>query len=515
MDDMLDYQSIVIIILLSSVTLLLILAFNFKLRSRGRKLPPGPWRIPVIGNLHQLGKLPHRTLRHLAEKYGPLMHLQLGQIPAIIVSSPEVASEIMKTHDLEFCSRPSNVVLMKFSYNGLDISLSKYGEHWRQMRRLATLEIFSMKRVQSFRTVREEEVHVLIQSIRQYSCSQGPVNLSEMFLCMTNNIICRQVFGKRFSEDGQCNRSKLHDLVMETVELMGGFSVGDFFPCLGCLSVITGFQGKIERNFKRMDEFFEGEIEEHCLSLMNDQGVHDDQEQEDFLDVLLKSQKDSANLSFSLTRDHIKAILMDMFLAGTDTSAATLEWAMTELMRCPSVMKKAQDEVQGVVKNKGKVEECDLQQLQYLKCIINETLRLHCIVPLLLPRESMKGCKVFGYDIAKNVRVLINAWAIARDPKFWENPETFMPERFEGNVINYRGQHFEFIPFGAGRRICPGMQMGVFAVEIALANILYHFNWELPFGICCKDIDMTETFGIVLHKKLPLCLQARPTNILV
>ncbi|KAH7652950.1 Costunolide synthase protein [Dioscorea alata] len=514
MDDMLDYQSIAIIILLSLVTPLLLLAFNFKLRSRGRKLPPGPWRIPVIGNLHQLGKLPHRSLRHLAEKHGPVMHLQLGQIPAIIVSSPEVASEIMKTRDLEFCSRPSSAVLMKFSYNGLDISFSKYGEHWRQMRRLATLGIFSMKRVQSVRSVRDEEVHVLIQSIR-HSCSQGPVNLSEMFLCIMNNIICRQVFGKRFSDDGQYNRSKLHDLVMEAVELMGGFSVGDSFPCLGWLSVITGFQGKIERNFKRMDEFFEGEIEEHCLSLMNDQGVHDDQEQEDFLDALLKSQKDSANLGFSLTRDHIKAILMDMFLAGTDTSAATLEWAMTELMRCPSVMKKVQDEVRDVVKNKGKVEECDLQQLQYLKLVINETLRLHCILPLLLPRESMEGCKVFGYDISKNTRVLVNAWAIARDPKFWENPEIFMPERFEGSAVNYRGQHFEFIPFGAGRRICPGMLMGVLNVEIALANILYHFNWELPSGMCYKDIDISEIFGIVLHKKLPLLLQVRPTNILV
>ena len=308
MDNMLDYQSIEITLLFFSiVTLLLVMVFNSGLRSR-RKLPPGPWRIPVIGNIHHLGELPHRSLRCLAEKHGPLMHLQLGQIPTIVVSSPEVASEIMKTHDLDFCSRPSTDVFMKFSYNGSDIAFSKYGEHWRQIRRLGTLEFFSMKRVQSFRNVREDEVFVLIQSVRR-SCTQArPVNLSEMFLCMTNNITCREVFGKRFSDDGECNRSKHHDLVMEVIELMGGSSIGNFFPSLRWLSVITGFQGKLEKNFKRMDELFEREIEDHCLNLMNDH-VNDDQD-EDFLDVLLKSQKDSTNFGFSMTKDDIKGILM-------------------------------------------------------------------------------------------------------------------------------------------------------------------------------------------------------------
>ncbi|KAH7652952.1 Costunolide synthase protein [Dioscorea alata] len=409
-----------IIVLLSIVTLLVVMVFNFKLRLRRRRKV---------------------------------------KIPTIIASSPEVAFEIMKTHDLAFCSKPTNVVLMKFFYNGLDISFSKYGEH------------SNMKRVASFRSVREGEVHVFIQSIR---CS-----------CM-------------FSDDGQCNRTKLHDLVIETVELMGGFSIGDFFPSLGWLSVITGFKGKLEMNFKRMDEFFEREIEEHYLSLMTVQG-HDDQE-DDFLDVLLKLQKDSTNLGFSLTRDHIKAILMDISLARTDTSVATIEYAMKELMRYSLIMKKRQDVVRGVIRNKGKVEECDLQQLQYLKLVINETLRLHCIVPLLLPRERTKECNVLGYDISKNTMVLVNAWAIARDPKFWENPKVLMLERFQGSAINYKDQHFEFILFCADRRICPGMQLGVIAVEIALANILYHFNWELLIEMCYKEIDMANTFGLVLIK---------------
>ncbi|KAJ0974866.1 hypothetical protein J5N97_016831 [Dioscorea zingiberensis] len=436
------------------------------------------------------------------------MHLKLGSIPVLIVSSSEVASEILKTHDLAFCSRPSSPVLMKFSYGGSDIAFSKYGENWRQMRRLGMLEIFSMKRVKSFRRGREEEVHILTQNIRRRSSQGEAVNLSEMFLCMSNNITCREVFGKRFSNDGECNRSEHHDLVLEVIELMGGFSLGDFFPYLqNLLNVITGFKVKLERNFKGMDELFEREIEGHCLSLSDDPG-----HEEDFLDVLLKLQKDS-NLGFSLKRDHIKGILMDIFLGGTDTSASILEWAMSELMRHPKVMKKAQDEVRGVLGKKGKVEESDLQQLQYLKLLINETLRLHCIVPLLVPRESMEECKVNGYIIPKKTRVYVNAWAIGRDPKLWEDPEVFLPERFDGSAINYKGQHFEFIPFSSGRRMCPGIQLGIAAVEIALANMLYHFDWEAPLGTCHQGIDMTETFGLVLHKKSPLLLIAKPTKV--
>ncbi|KAM0937035.1 putative costunolide synthase [Dioscorea sansibarensis] len=360
MDEILDYQFFVIIVLVSIVTpllaLLALIIFNFNLRSRRRRknLPPGPWRLRVIGNLHHLGELPHRSLRHLAEKYGPLISLQLGQIPAIIVSSPEVASEIMKTHDLAFCSRPATPVFMKFSYSGSDMAFSKYSEHWRQLKRLGTLEILSMKRVQYFRSVREDEVHVLIQSIRR-SCSQAPVNLSEMFLCMSNNIICRELFGKRFSDDGECNRSEHHDLVLEW------------------LSVSLVYKESLRGASRRINDLFEREIEEHSLSLMNYQG-RDDKEEEDFVDVLLKSQKDSTNLGFALTRDQIKGVLLvKHVLGGTDTSAATLEWAMTELMRYPLTMKKAQDEVRSVVGNKGKVEENDLQHLQYLKLIINET----------------------------------------------------------------------------------------------------------------------------------------------
>ncbi|KAJ0974873.1 hypothetical protein J5N97_016838 [Dioscorea zingiberensis] len=496
--------------------LLLLLLFPFfifiistRSTSRTRNLPPGPKKLPIIGNLHQLGPLPHRSLHRLAATHGPLMHLQLGQIPTLIISSPQLASQFLKTHDLSFCTRPSTPTLMRFSYNEQDITSAKYGEHWRQLRKLCTLELFNMKRVHSFRAVREDEVHLLIQTIR-HCCSQDEaVNLSEMFLCLSNNITCREVLGKRFSEDGKCGRSENHELVLEMIVLTSGFSIGDLFPGLEWLSVITGTKKRIEWCFRRMDELFEREIEEHCLKKYASAG---DDHEDDFLDVMLKLQKDSS-LGFLLTRDHIKGVLMNMFLGGTDSSETILIWGMSELIKNPRVMEKVQNEIRHVVGNKGKVEESDLKNLSYLKYVINETLRMHPPAPLLVPRECREECKINGYDIPLKTRAFINVWALGRDPKSWEDPEEFRPERFEGSPINYKGQHFEFIPFGAGRRICPGIQLGAATLEITFANVLYHFNWKLPCGECGENIDMSETFGVGVHKKLPLVLMGTPWDI--
>ncbi|KAJ0974857.1 hypothetical protein J5N97_016822 [Dioscorea zingiberensis] len=480
------------LLIILSILLLLLLSSR-----RRRNLPPGPWQLPILGNIHQLDPLAHRSLLHLAEKHGPLMHLQLGRIPAIIVSSPDIASEILKTLDLAFSSRPSlPPSAVKFWYGG---RLAKYDEHWRQVTKLCMLEIFSMRRVQSFRRVREDEVDVLIQTIRQSSSSL--VNLSKMFVFITNNITSREVFGKRFTYDGECNWSPDHDIFKEIIQLLSEFTAKHLLPSLEWLRKNSSFKEKLEKSFERMDQLFEREIERHCSN-----GDGDDSGERDFLSVLLKHHVDP-NLGFSFTRDDIKAIMQMIFFGGSDTTSSILEWGISELIKNPRVMKKAQDEVRGVVGNKGKVEESDLQQLQYLKLVINETLRLHPPAPLLIPRECREECNVQGYKIPVGTMVIVNAWAIMRDPKLWENPEDFIPERFNGVAINYRGQDFQFIPFGAGRRICPGMQLGIAVVEITLANVLYHFNWELPAG---TDMDMTESLAVILHKKSPLILKATP-----
>lgn len=201
-------------------------------------------------------------------------------------------------------------------------------------------------------------------------------------------------------------------------------------------------------------------------------------------------------------------VLQNMFLGGVDTSALTVNWAMAELSRKPRLMKKAQDEVRSIVGKKGRVTETDLDQLQYLKMVVKETLRLHPPAPLLIARETMSHFKINDYNIYPKTLIQINAWAIGRDPKYWENPEAFSPERFIDSTVDFKGQHFEFLPFGAGRRGCPGLYMGTVTSEILLANLLYCFDWKLPDGMKEADINMEELAGhcLTLSKKTPLLL---------
>lgn len=195
-----------------------------------------------------------------------------------------------------------------------------------------------------------------------------------------------------------------------------------------------------------------------------------------------------------------------MFAGGTDTTAVTLEWAMAELIKHPDVMEKARAEVRTVVGKKAKIDEEDLHQMYYLKLIIKETLRLHPVAPLLVPRESTRDVVICGYHIPAKTRVLINAWAIGRDPNSWDNAEEFLPERFANSSVDFKGQDFQLIPFGAGRRGCPGIAFGISSVELTLANLLYWFNWELPNVLTKDDLDMSEAVGITVHMKFPLQL---------
>lgn len=203
-------------------------------------------------------------------------------------------------------------------------------------------------------------------------------------------------------------------------------------------------------------------------------------------------------------------LFQDIFIAGTDSSVTVIEWAMAEMMKNPRVMEKAQAEVRQAFDKNGNVDEIGLHELQYLKLVVKETLRLHTPLPLLLPRECGERCKILGYDIPKGSKVIVNAWAIARDPWYWNDAESFYPERFLDSSIDYKGNYFEYIPFGAGRRICPGMLFGMANIELPLAQLLFHFNWKLPNGEQNNDLDMAENFGGSVRRKNDLFLVPTP-----
>ncbi|XP_028755349.1 cytochrome P450 71D10-like [Neltuma alba] len=458
-------------------------------------LPPGPWKLPLIGNIHQLiGSLPHHSLRNLANKYGPLMHLQLGETSNVIVTSSEIAKQIFTTHDLIFSNRPhllaSNIIL----YDNIDIGFSPHGNHWRQLRKICTLELFTAKRVRSFRYIREEEVSALLGDIRSHEGSV--INLSEKIFKTTNSIIARAAFGKK-SRDQEAFISTLKDIM----NLVGGFSVVDLFPSAKFLQVITGMRAKLERIHRLNDQIIENIIKDH----MERKATSNESSEENLLDLLLRIQQ-GEDLEHPLTHDHVKVVLLDMFIAGSETSSTTLEWAVAELMKNPKVMEKAQAEVRKVYNEKGYVDESEIHQLKYLNSIVKETLRLHPPGVLLLPRENTERCVINGYEIPEKTKIIVNGWAIFRDPKSWDDAETFKPERFLDNPIDFKGTNFDYIPFGAGRRICPGINLAIPNMELPLANLLYHFDWKLPNGMTHEEFDMSETFAASVRRRENLFL---------
>ncbi|CAJ1943744.1 unnamed protein product [Sphenostylis stenocarpa] len=485
--------------------------FLFKLARSSKpktnlNLPPSPPKLPFIGNLHQFGTLlPHRSLRDLSLKYGDMMMLQLGQMqtPTLVVSSVDVATEILKTHDLTFSDRPQNTAAKILLYECTDVGFSVYGEKWRQKRKICVLELLSTKRVQSFRHIREAEVAELVNKLREASSSGAScVNLTEMIMSTSNNIVCKCAFGRKFGEDGD---KRVKELARETMIHLTAFTVRDYFPWLGWVDVVTGKIEKYKATAGAMDALFDEAITERLRAKR--EGEHS--KRKDFMDILLQLQEDDM-LSFELTKNDLKALLADMFVGGTDTTSSALEWAMSELLRNPTVMKKVQEEVRRVVGHKSNVEEKDIHEMHYLKCVIKETLRIHPPTPLLAPRVTMSDVKLKGYDIPAKTMVYINSWAMQRDPKFWENPEEFMPERFEKSEVDFKGQEeFQFVPFGFGRRGCPGRYFAIASMECILANLLYWFDWELPETDTQDIIDMDEVFGLIVSKKLPLLVKPK------
>lgn len=282
-------------------------------------------------------------------------------------------------------------------------------------------------------------------------------------------------------------------------------NIADYLPWMGWLNKLNGVEARLDKNFRELDSFYDRAIQEHqeCLTA----GTI---EHEDFVEVLLRVQTDP-NQDIALTGDQSKAVLTDMLIAGTDTSSATFVCIMSELIKNSSVMRKAQEEVKGIVKEAGVfVQESDLPKLDYLRMIIKEALRLHPPVPLLVPRETTETRIIAGYKIPTKTRVFINAAAISTDAELWEDPEEFKLERFLKSSIDFRGQHFELLPFGAGRRGCPGTNVAVLTIELALANLLLSFNWRLPDGMTAEDIDMEEAVGLAVRKKTPLRLVTSP-----
>ncbi|OIW00433.1 hypothetical protein TanjilG_05783 [Lupinus angustifolius] len=484
-----------IAILLVSLTCLLLWR-----NSKKRRLPPGPRGLPILGSLHKLGQNPHRDLHQLAQKHGPIMFLRLGIVPTIVVSSPQAAEQFLKTHDHVFASRPPVEAAKYIAWEQKNLTFGEYGSYWRNMRKMCTLELLSHSKIISFKSMRQEELDLFIKLLRDAANDIAAVDISAKISTLAAGMSCRMVLGRKYM-DNEFDEKGFKAVMKEGMHLAAAPNIGDYIPYVGALD-LKGLKKRMKVVNKIFDDFFDRVIDEHMKSDSREDKI------KDFVDVML-GFVGTEESEYRIDRPNIKAILLDMLAGSMDTSATAIEWAFSELMRHPRVMKKLQMELETVVGMKRKVDESDLDKLGYLNMVIKESMRLHPVAPLLIPHQSMEDCIVEDYFIPKKSKVIINAWAIMRDPSAWSDPEKFWPERFEGSNIDVRGRDFQLIPFGSGRRGCPGLQLGLTMAHLVVAQLVHCFDWKLTNDMLPIDLDMTEHFGLSMPRaKHLVCIPA-------
>lgn len=379
------------------------------------------------------------------------------------------------------------------TYSTKGMAFTEYGPYWRNVRKLCTLQLLNLSKIESFAALRREEVTGLVASLRKAAAAREVVDVSRKVGKLIADISCRMILGRNIGDD----RYDLRGIVEEVMSLSGAFNIADYVPYLAPLD-LQGYTRRMKKVNKDMDEMFERIITEHELAARWQQG-HENHE--DLIDMLLSLMNQPMNPQdehvLVIDRTNIKAILVDLITGAIDTSSASIDWTLSELMKHPRVMKKVQQELETVVGTGKIVEEKDLGKLVYFDMVLKESFRLHPAVPLLIPRESMEDITIEGYFIPKKSRIIINTWTMGRDPNVWkENVEEFYPERFLESQVDLRGHDFRLLPFGFGRRGCPGMQLGLITIRLVLAQLVHCFTWELPSGVETKDIDMTEKFGL-------------------
>nr|GMD53895.1 cytochrome P450 81E8-like [Ipomoea batatas] len=456
--------------------------------ARRNRLPPFPGvPIPIIGHLHLLKPPLHRTLYRLSQNHGPIFSLRLGSRLVVVVSSPSLAEECFTTHDAVLANRPRNLAGKYIGYNNGTMAGLPYSDQWRHLRRLSAQEIFSAARINSFLPIPQDEVKHLLQSLyRDSKTSFAKVELKPKLGQAAFNVIMRMIAGKRYfgENNSQETKNNVPELINEVMETAEASNPEDFFPLLRWLD-FRGLKKKLARLGDRMDAFQQSLIDEHRR----------EKRSSTMIGHLLSLQESQPLYYTDLT---IKGLINNMIVAGTDTSAVTMEWAMSALLNHPEVMKKARAELDRVVGCGRLVDEPDLSELPYLQCIISETFRLFPAGPMLLPHYSSQPCKVGGYEIPSDTMLLVNAWAIHRDPGLWDDPMRFVPERFEGK--EGESSHL-LMPFGMGRRSCPGAGLARRMIGLVLASLIQCFDWE---RVTKDQVDMTEGKGLTMPKAKPL-----------
>ncbi|CAN0922459.1 Cytochrome P450 81Q32 [Linum grandiflorum] len=490
-------------------TLFIILARNIFKPTKISE-PPSPPRRPITGHLHLLKPSPlHRALHHISQTYGDIFSLRFGTRKVLVISSPSLVEECFTKNDLTFANRPSLIAGKHLNYNSTTMGFSSYGDHWRSLRRLTTIELFSTTRINSFSGIRTDEVRLLLKKLFGLRGGGGQVNLTEKLLEVAFNVVMRMIAGKRYyggeEEEVDEGGKEFQDIIKEMEALRGSSNFNDYIPVLRWVDY-GGVEKKMMKLGRKMDGFLQNLVDEQ-QRLITNEGIDDQgQRKTNLIRVLLSLRETEPEF---YTDQTIKGIILTTVTAGTQTSAATLEWAMSLLLNNPEKMDKAFSEMESIVGSDHLFDESDIPKMNYLHNIINESHRLFPPTPLLLPHESSTECKVGGFDVARGTMLLVNTWSMNRDPKLWDEPDKFVPERFEGGG---GGEGFKLLPFGAGRRACPGAGLAKRVVALTLGAMIQSFRWE---RVGEEEIDMKEGSGLSMPKALPLEVICRPREEMV
>ncbi|CAL5422231.1 unnamed protein product [Camellia sinensis] len=455
---------------------LLFIFFKYVRPGPNKHRPSGPPGWPVFGNMFDLGPMPHQTLHKHRPKYGPVLWLQLGSMNTIAVQSAMAAAELFKNHDVPFSDRKVPHALTAFDFSDRTIALGNYGGYWRTMRRLCSMEFLVTRRINETAAVRRRCVDNMVRWIDE--AAAVAVELSRFLFLMSFNLGGNLMLSRDLLDPESEEGFEFSDSMSKVMQLAAMPNLADSFPILKWVDP-QGIKRSMKRELEKPMKIAARFVEERVLER---ESGRKEKSKKDFLDVLLDYEGDGREDPHEISEKNVKIIILEMFIAGSETTSITMEWKV----------------------------ESDMDELPYLQAVVKETLRLHPPLPFLLPRSASEDTNYMGYHIPKNTQVLVNVWAIGRDPDCWDDPLSFKTERFIGSSMEYKGQHYELIPFGTGRRICVGFTLAHRVVHFGLATLLQAFDWELPSNFTTENMDMSERMGLNLRKLVPL--KAIPTR---
>ncbi|KAK4260044.1 hypothetical protein QN277_003217 [Acacia crassicarpa] len=511
-----DFFSFSLTLIISLFALLVCIFLYFFRRwltdeTKAFNAPQAGGALPIIGHLHLFGEhqLLHRTLASMADKYGPAFTIRMGSNKVLILSSWEMAKECFTVQDRVFSSRPVVTASKLLGYDCAMFGFAPYGAYWREVRKIATIELLSNHRLEKLKHMRTSEVDIAVKELYNSWSSQGcPENgvlldMKQWFGNLCFNVLLRMVAGKRYfgassEDDGEAQYCQ--KVIRDLVHLFGVPVISDAIPMLKWWDR-NGVKREMKKTARKLDQLIGEWLEEHKQKrrLLDEPAAREEQ---DFMDVMLRILQENP-IPFYDSDTIIKSTSLNM-IAGADSIVVAITWALCLILNNPRVLKKAQDELDIQIGRERQAKESDIKNLPYLQAIVKESLRLYPAGQLISFLEATEDCTLStGYHVPAGTQLMVNLWKIHRDEQAWPDPHSFKPERFlySNKDIDVKGKNYELLPFGSGRRSCPGMSLALQMMHLTLTALLHSFEMFTPFN---EPVDMTMTTGLSSIKATPL-----------